>query len=1350
MSSLEDPLLLLYSPSFQLCECSGPTLVVLPAGVSPELPQVEVIEEGELSSCQKTYQTIVLYKTLDGKTEEKVALILKKVRSLLSADGTLYVGADNRFGLSYLSGVAPTSGLFKGVEDGSLFSHNRLEKTLLEAGFGPLSFYYPFPSLDKGYTVFSDAYLPYPGQLNEVSVKLAQDRYVLFDEEKAYNAKAGMDDFPYVANSFFVKAGGKTKTLFSSVDMSRQLSCRIITQIKEEGGRRYVMKKPYSFEAEEHILAAYRSYPYLKDALGEDGVVAPELIGKVLRFPYIEGQTLSEAILEAFAKRDVPRIKDLFKAYKLRFTGFAKGEKLLYSFAKIKRPGFSLSRVDLDANFDNFILGEENHLTLIDYEWPCADAIPQAWLFYRSITHFYHKYAKADLSAFPKEKAYAFFDLDAADFAAFDELNQSVLDAAIGKEAKPFFREDYVFDAVSSYEQGRQDLLKEMDLAKLRINDLLQENGELKDHVMRAESEVGRSHEEIEQTKQRDQQEIDRLNEEIQQRNLHLSHLDKEIVSLRQNIQARDATIEEKDSVILDKEATIKSKEEALAQKESELADTQNQVQQKTDELNKKCAEVEAKIQELAKTNGALDEARNELTRIHNSRGYRALKKWYRFRDWLLPKGTKRRLFVKTFAYCVRHPIIAFRALRHGKAKDYFATAKSDPAALERKMQNYGERMEESEAPVGLIFFKEKDYKPFAFPECKKPLVSIIIPVYNQFFYTYNCLKAVLAHTDPKVTPYEVILADDVSSDETVNIKKLVKNLIVVRNKKNTGFLLNCNNGAKVAKGKYVYFLNNDTNVQPGYLAELVEYIEAHPDCGAVGSKLVYGNGWLQEAGGIFWKDGSAWNFGNKGDRDDPQFNYVKDVDYISGASLLVRHDSWKKLGGFSTEFVPAYCEDSDLCFSIRYKLHQHVVYIPTSVVVHFEGISNGTDLGSGLKQYQVTNSQKLFKKWEKELSTHNPNGEGVFHARDMSYDKKTILVIDHYVPQYDKDAGSRTIFTYLQLLVGMGFNVKFIGDNFYRHEPYTTVLQKMGIEVLYGNKAFHNWKSIIKDWAPYLDFVFLSRPHISIKYVDFIRENTHAKILYYGHDLHMMRLRREMELTGNAALQKEIDRFQEMEETLFKKADKSFFPSPYEVKYLEKAYPDSKFGVLQGFMYPKSEFKAHENTKDILFVGGFGHGPNIDAVLYFVKEVWPSVKAALPEVKFHVVGSSAPEEITSLNSSDIIIHGFVENDELARLYETTSIVVAPLRYGAGIKGKITEAMANCEPLVTTTCGAEGLDGTEDFLLVEDDPSKMAKIIIDLYQDKPRQIELAKKQKAYVNAHFSFDSAREIFEEELR
>ena len=194
-------------------------------------------------------------------------------------------------------------------------------------------------------------------------------------------------------------------------------------------------------------------------------------------------------------------------------------------------------------------------------------------------------------------------------------------------------------------------------------------------------------------------------------------------------------------------------------------------------------------------------------------------------------------------------------------------------------------------------------------------------------------------------------------------------------------------------------------------------------------------------------------------------------------------------------------------------------MYQPRSVVVHYEGISNGTDTASGIKRYQLENSVKLKEKWAEEfaLQTEHSEPPALFEARERSQGKKTILVIDHYVPQYDKDAGSKSTFTFIRMFLKNGYAVKFIGDNFNQDEPYTGTLLQMGVEVLYGDEfregRIFSW---IEANGSFIDFAFMNRPHITEKYLGFIREHTNIKCIYYGHDLHYLREAREYKLTGD------------------------------------------------------------------------------------------------------------------------------------------------------------------------------------------------------------------------------------------
>ncbi|MFA5138628.1 MAG: glycosyltransferase family 2 protein [Elusimicrobiota bacterium] len=444
------------------------------------------------------------------------------------------------------------------------------------------------------------------------------------------------------------------------------------------------------------------------------------------------------------------------------------------------------------------------------------------------------------------------------------------------------------------------------------------------------------------------------------------------------------------------------------------------------------------------------------------------------------------RLLSKLLLKALRNPAGLWRSLNArnlGKLLYYLKFA--EPSVIEEKVLGAiapGRRDPASDEPMALDRVRALD-----FPARPGPLVSIIIPAWNHWRRTYRCLDSLLEGT--RGPAYEVIVVDNASTDETPAMLARVRNVKVLRNPSNRGFGEACNQGAAAAGGKYVLFLNNDTRVREGWLEPMAALAEGDGAVGAVGAKLLFPDGRLQEAGCILWndRDNLCWTYGRFQDPERPEYNYVKEVDYCSAACLMVRKVLFDRLGGFDLRYAPAYCEDADLAMGMR-KLGYKVLYQPRSEVVHEEGATSGADPGAGVRRFQPLNQEKLYRKWTETLAReHCPAGQDIFLARDRSQGKDVLLWLDRQAPT---DGASRAT---LGLLRGMGLKIVLIPDDLGKGSPAVGELQQMGVEVAHGPFDVDAW---LRSNGRYVRFVWAGRPDAGARYRDCLRSRTKARVV--------------------------------------------------------------------------------------------------------------------------------------------------------------------------------------------------------------------------------------------------------------
>jgi GT2 family glycosyltransferase len=633
---------------------------------------------------------------------------------------------------------------------------------------------------------------------------------------------------------------------------------------------------------------------------------------------------------------------------------------------------------------------------------------------------------------------------------------------------------------------------------------------------------------------------------------------------------------------------------------------------------------------------------------------------------------------------------------------------------------------------------------PLRLPHREKPEISIILVLHNRAELTLQCLRSIAEHGFESL---EVIVVDNASTDETVPMLKRIEGLRIIHNAENRNFLLAANQAAREAKGEYILFLNNDTQLLPGALHSAMCTIRSASNIGAVGARLILLDWTLQEAGSIIWRDGSCLGYGRGDSPFAPMYAFRRDVDYCSAAFLLTPAEIWQRLGGFDETFTPAYYEDSDYCARL-WESGLRVVYDPDAVVLHYEFGSSANAINAiQIQREHQTLFASRHQSWL--ANRHSHGADEILQAR-MVNAKKRILLVEDRVPHPWLGSGFPRARSILLSLVRQGFFVTFYPMTEF-DEPWTSVYSDMPNEVEfmmgYGPPLL---RAFLRHRHTYYDMIFVSRPHnmkilkpVMSDHPEWFRNSTmiyDAEALFAGREISFREVNRD------PLTLEQIDGLLNEELALAALADRVISVSELEKKEFEK-HGIRAVDVLGHSVAPSPTPRPFHERHGLLFVGAIHEdsSPNGDSIIWFLEEIFPRIQAELGSITLTIAGVNMSERVRLLAGPSVRMTGHLL--ELSELYDSARVFVAPTRYSAGIPQKVHDAAARGLPVVATPSLALQLgwsDGSPIF--VAGDTESFAMKCVRLHTDE----ELWNRLRAAGIERIRQECSPELFENRLK
>ena len=361
----------------------------------------------------------------------------------------------------------------------------------------------------------------------------------------------------------------------------------------------------------------------------------------------------------------------------------------------------------------------------------------------------------------------------------------------------------------------------------------------------------------------------------------------------------------------------------------------------------------------------------------------------------------------------------------------------------------------------------------------------------------------------------------------------------------------------------------------------------------------------------------------------------------------------------------------------------------------------------------------------------------------------KKILVLDRDVPTPDRDSGSYRMFNLLKLLIHLDCQVTFAASNLGTQNQYTEQLSAIGIKVL-SKPSVRSIEEHMQRFGETYEVVILSRIEVATAHLACVRQYApHAFVIFDTVDLHFVREYRGAKVTGNLRLLKRALYTKRQELAMAQAADCTIVVSPEEKEIIKQACFTAKVQIISNIHEIFEPVPPFGNRKDILYIDAFNHHPNVDAVLYFASEIFPLIKEEIPDIKVYIIGSTPPETIQELHSDNFIVTGYLP--DVSPHFRSCKLSVAPLRYGAGVKGKVHLSLSYGLPAVASSIAIEGMPVRPgQDVVIADTPEAMGQSISMVYHDERLWNQLSKNGQQLIDKHFSFEVARSQLVELLR